>query len=81
MKLKECSDSSELRPQFLINWISEMLTSIARVNSGECVISVWEKKKSRSLFCTIAGMGRVVGTLDFKCNKMISTCCRVNLEL
>lgn len=45
MKLKECSDSSELRPQFLINWISEMLTSIARVNSGECVISVWEKKK------------------------------------
>ncbi|XP_066861140.1 ribosomal biogenesis protein LAS1L [Anser cygnoides] len=35
MKLKECSDSSELRPQFLINWISEMLTSIARVNSGK----------------------------------------------
>uniref|UniRef100_A0A8B9B938 LAS1 like ribosome biosis factor n=1 Tax=Anser brachyrhynchus TaxID=132585 RepID=A0A8B9B938_9AVES len=34
-ELKECSDSSELRPQFLINWISEMLTSIARVNSGK----------------------------------------------
>lgn len=45
MKLKECSDSSELRPQFLINWISEMLTSIARVNSGECVISVCGEKK------------------------------------
>ncbi|XP_025951760.2 ribosomal biogenesis protein LAS1L isoform X1 [Dromaius novaehollandiae] len=34
-ELKECSDSSELRPQFLINWISEMLTSIARVNAGK----------------------------------------------
>uniref|UniRef100_A0A803Y4I6 LAS1 like ribosome biogenesis factor n=1 Tax=Meleagris gallopavo TaxID=9103 RepID=A0A803Y4I6_MELGA len=35
MKLKECSDSSDLQSQFLINWISEMLTSIARVNSGK----------------------------------------------
>ncbi|XP_067160288.1 ribosomal biogenesis protein LAS1L [Apteryx mantelli] len=34
-ELKECLDSSELRPQFLINWISEMLTSIARVNAGK----------------------------------------------
>ncbi|XP_025910444.1 ribosomal biogenesis protein LAS1L isoform X2 [Nothoprocta perdicaria] len=34
-ELKECSDSSEVRPQFLINWISEMLTSIARVNAGK----------------------------------------------
>lgn len=37
MKLKECSDSSDLQSQFLINWISELLTSIARVNSGEYV--------------------------------------------
>ncbi|KAM6061590.1 ribosomal biogenesis protein LAS1L [Chlamydotis macqueenii] len=35
MELKECSDSSELRPQFLINWISEMLTGIAKVNAGK----------------------------------------------
>ncbi|XP_069723844.1 ribosomal biogenesis protein LAS1L [Phaenicophaeus curvirostris] len=35
MELKECSDSSELRPQFLINWISEMLTGIAKVNVGK----------------------------------------------
>lgn len=35
MKLKECSDSSDLQSQFLINWISELLTSIARVNSGK----------------------------------------------
>ncbi|GAB0194779.1 ribosomal biogenesis protein LAS1L [Grus americana] len=35
MELKECSDSSELRPQFLINWISEMLTGIAKVNTGK----------------------------------------------
>ncbi|XP_015715573.1 ribosomal biogenesis protein LAS1L isoform X1 [Coturnix japonica] len=34
-KLKECSDSSDLQSQFLINWISEMLTSIARVNIGK----------------------------------------------
>ncbi|XP_065702445.1 ribosomal biogenesis protein LAS1L [Patagioenas fasciata] len=33
MELKECSDSSELRPQFLINWISELLTGIAKVNA------------------------------------------------
>lgn len=37
MELKECSDSSELRPQFLINWISEMLTGIAKVNAGEYI--------------------------------------------
>ncbi|XP_065499767.1 ribosomal biogenesis protein LAS1L [Caloenas nicobarica] len=35
MELKECSDSSELRPQFLINWISELLTGIAKVNAGK----------------------------------------------
>ncbi|KAM6413398.1 ribosomal biogenesis protein LAS1L [Rhynochetos jubatus] len=35
MELKECSDSSELRPQFLISWISEMLTGIAKVNAGK----------------------------------------------
>ncbi|KAM7094984.1 ribosomal biogenesis protein LAS1L [Ciconia maguari] len=35
MELKECSDSSELRPQFLINWISEMLTGIAKINAGK----------------------------------------------
>jgi len=35
--LKECSDSSELRPQFLISWISEMLTGIAKVNTGEYI--------------------------------------------
>ncbi|XP_037263889.1 ribosomal biogenesis protein LAS1L [Falco rusticolus] len=35
VELKECSDSSELRPQFLINWISEMLTGIAKVNAGK----------------------------------------------
>lgn len=37
IELKECPDSSELRPQFLINWISELLTGIAKVNAGECV--------------------------------------------
>jgi len=37
MELKECSDSSELRPQFLISWISEMLTGIAKVNTGEYI--------------------------------------------
>lgn len=37
MELKECSDSSELRSQFLINWISEMLTGIAKVNAGEYI--------------------------------------------
>ncbi|XP_009865839.1 PREDICTED: ribosomal biogenesis protein LAS1L [Apaloderma vittatum] len=35
MELKECSDSSELRPQFLINWIAELLTGIAKVNAGK----------------------------------------------
>ncbi|XP_061862755.1 ribosomal biogenesis protein LAS1L isoform X2 [Colius striatus] len=35
MELKECSDSSELRPQFLINWISELLTGIAKANAGK----------------------------------------------
>ncbi|KAM6354171.1 ribosomal biogenesis protein LAS1L [Alca torda] len=34
MELKECSDSSELRSQFLINWLSEILTGIGRVNIG-----------------------------------------------
>lgn len=44
IELKECSDSSELRPQFLINWISELLTGIAKVNAGECFwISVFKK--------------------------------------
>ncbi|KAJ7411889.1 LAS1 like, ribosome biogenesis factor [Pitangus sulphuratus] len=35
MELKECSDSSELRHQFLISWISELLTGIAKVNAGK----------------------------------------------
>ncbi|XP_063279121.1 ribosomal biogenesis protein LAS1L [Prinia subflava] len=35
VELKECSDSSELRPHFLINWISELLTGIAKVNAGK----------------------------------------------
>ncbi|KAK2530307.1 Las1l [Columba guinea] len=35
MELKECSDSSELRPQFLISWISELLTGIAKVNAAK----------------------------------------------
>uniref|UniRef100_H0YX96 LAS1 like ribosome biosis factor n=1 Tax=Taeniopygia guttata TaxID=59729 RepID=H0YX96_TAEGU len=35
IELKECSDSSELRPQFLISWISELLTGIAKVNAGK----------------------------------------------
>ncbi|XP_032558132.1 ribosomal biogenesis protein LAS1L [Chiroxiphia lanceolata] len=35
MELKECSDSSEIRHQFLISWISELLTGIAKVNAGK----------------------------------------------
>ncbi|XP_062358702.1 ribosomal biogenesis protein LAS1L [Cinclus cinclus] len=35
IELKGCSDSSELRPQFLINWISELLNGIAKVNAGK----------------------------------------------
>nr|XP_021404124.1 ribosomal biogenesis protein LAS1L isoform X2 [Lonchura striata domestica] len=35
IELKECSDSSELRPQFLISWITELLTGIAKVNAGK----------------------------------------------
>ncbi|XP_054244599.1 ribosomal biogenesis protein LAS1L [Indicator indicator] len=35
LELKECSDFSELRPHFLINWIAEMLAGIAKVNTGK----------------------------------------------
>ncbi|XP_009991100.1 PREDICTED: ribosomal biogenesis protein LAS1L, partial [Tauraco erythrolophus] len=48
MELKECSDSSELRPQFLINWISEMLTGIAKVNAGEYVWNLLCVKNRRA---------------------------------
>lgn len=49
MELKECSDSSELRPQFLISWISEMLTGIAKVNAGEYVWNVYVYARVSSL--------------------------------
>lgn len=60
MELKECSDFSGLRSQFLINWISEMLTGIAKVNTGEYeyVCSVWGGGEVR-VFCTIAETGRI----------------------
>ncbi|XP_008947786.1 PREDICTED: ribosomal biogenesis protein LAS1L, partial [Merops nubicus] len=45
MELKECYDSSELRPRFLVNWISEMLTGIAKVNAGEYVWNFWKKRQ------------------------------------
>ncbi|XP_005045882.2 PREDICTED: ribosomal biogenesis protein LAS1L [Ficedula albicollis] len=35
IELKACSDSSELRAQFLISWISELLNGIAKVNTGK----------------------------------------------
>ncbi|KAL2304253.1 hypothetical protein Nmel_012997 [Mimus melanotis] len=35
IELKGCSDSSGLRPHFLINWISELLNGIAKVNAGK----------------------------------------------
>lgn len=47
VELKGCSDSSELRPQFLINWISELLNGIAKVN-GECVWNFCVQKKRKS---------------------------------
>ncbi|XP_050166925.1 ribosomal biogenesis protein LAS1L isoform X2 [Myiozetetes cayanensis] len=40
MELKECSDSSELRHQFLISWISELLTGIAKVNAEACLYKI-----------------------------------------
>ncbi|XP_074003650.1 ribosomal biogenesis protein LAS1L [Numenius arquata] len=50
MELKECSDPSELRSQFLINWISEMLTGIAKVNAGKKRQQCNKQVSSKELF-------------------------------
>ncbi|XP_005526306.1 PREDICTED: ribosomal biogenesis protein LAS1L [Pseudopodoces humilis] len=50
IELKECSDSSELRPHFLINWISELLAGIAKVNNGKKKQQCNKQVSARDLF-------------------------------
>ncbi|XP_059588766.1 ribosomal biogenesis protein LAS1L isoform X3 [Alligator mississippiensis] len=47
--LKQCSESSELRSQYLINWIAELLTASTKVKARKKMESCYQSQK-RKLF-------------------------------